>query len=172
LKRIDPTLFVGAVIFTAFAVLLLTRLGHYTLWDDEANTALFADGVWRTGDTSAAFGNNVVAYRNGLELDGLKNRRNPPLSYFVAAPFVGLLGRSALAARLPFALLSLATLGVAIAWLRKSRAELQTWVLFGLAILGNVSLMLYGRLAPLPMWQTVKTGRYRRSILRLYRSGR
>jgi hypothetical protein len=47
-------------------VLLFARLGTYALWDDEANTALFGQSVWETGDTVALRDHNVVAFRNGL----------------------------------------------------------------------------------------------------------
>src|SRR5687767_15609907 len=106
-RAIDPRWCVGAVFLLAWAALLFTRLGHYALWDDEANTALFAQGVWRTGDTSAVVGHNVVGYRSGLELQGLKNRLIAPLAYYVAAPFVALGGTGSWGVRLPFALLAL-----------------------------------------------------------------
>ena len=87
------------------AILLFARLGHYALWDDEANTALIGQGVWRTGDTSAVVGHNVVAYHNGAELENLKERYMPPLQYYIAAPFVGPNDPSSFLARLPFAFL-------------------------------------------------------------------
>src|SRR5689334_533651 len=69
------------------AVLLFAGLGHYALWDDEANTALSAKAVLRTGDTSARVDDhNVLAYRGGAELRDLKLRYVPPLQAYVAAP--------------------------------------------------------------------------------------
>ena len=47
---------IALVVFFAAAILLFARLGHYSLWDDEALTALTALGVWRTGDTTAVLG--------------------------------------------------------------------------------------------------------------------
>ena len=90
------------------AIFLFARLGHYSLWDDEAITALIGLGVWRTGDTTAVAGDNIVGYRNGSLLSGLHDRHTPPLGFYLAAPSLGLLGHSTWAARLPFALCGLA----------------------------------------------------------------
>jgi|APLak6261679142_1056127.scaffolds.fasta_scaffold00008_57 hypothetical protein len=127
------------------AVLLLARLGHYGLWDDEANTAIFAANVWQTGDTTAWDGTNLVAFRDGLELTGLKNRVYPPAQYFYAAPWLGLLGRNALAARLPFALTALLGFAMWAWWLFRVRAPWHVGVATFLAVVGNVSLFLYSR---------------------------
>ena len=135
----------GGAFLVVYAVLLFARLGHYALWDDEANTALFGEGVWRTGDTNAVIGHNVIAYRSGLELQGLKNRLIAPLPYFWVAPFVGLFGHEAWAVRAAFTVFGLATAAFVLWWLRKQNASLQTWLLVMLGWLGNVSLILYAR---------------------------
>jgi len=121
------------------------RLGHYALWDDEANTALFAQSVWRTGDTYAMLDHNLIAHTNGQELKNLFNRYIPPLGFYLAAPFVGLAPGSALAARLPFAICGLLTILLMLVWLARARASVSTWLLMSAGILGNVSLMLYFR---------------------------
>ena len=128
-------------------VLLFARLGNYALWDDEANTAIFAANVWETGDTVAYDGTNIVAYREGLELTGLKNRVFSPGQYFFAAPFLGLMGRNALAARLPFALAAFAGFLLWAWWLRRAAVPWPTLVLTVLFAIGNVSLFLYSRQA-------------------------
>lgn len=125
--------------------LLFARLGTYALWDDEANTSLFGLGVWNTGDTSAQIGDNVVGYRSGLELKGLKNRLIAPLQYYVVAPFVGLGHRDPFFSRLPFVLLALGAVKLAFYWLKKEKAALHLWVMVGLGIIGNVSWLLYQR---------------------------
>ena len=131
----------------AFTTLLLARLGHPALWDDEANTALFGQSLWATGETNAVIGDNIVAYRNGAELnDQLVNRHLPPLQYFLEAPFVRDT-HSAWWARLPFALAGLGTLLVLARWLSRLDASRQTWVLSCLAVLGNISLVLYSKQA-------------------------
>ena len=140
-------LLLGAVMLIASAVMIFTRLGHCALWDDEANTALFAKAVWRTGDTTAVLDHNIIACHNGAELRGLRNRGIPPLGYYVAAPFIGLLGDTALAARLPFAICGLLTVAFLVYWLWRDRADTHTWALMAIGLLGNVSLMLYSRQA-------------------------
>lgn len=134
-----------ALIVVCVAVLLSARLGHAALWDDEANTALFAASVWRTGDTQAVVGHNVVAYSQGNELEDLKNRVLPPLQYYVDAPAAGLFPGSPLAARLPFALCGLLTVALLLRWLVRAQAPPLTLALFGLALVGNVSFFLYAR---------------------------
>ncbi|MCK5014810.1 MAG: hypothetical protein KAS66_13435 [Candidatus Omnitrophica bacterium] len=126
---------------------LFFRLGQYALWDDEATTALFAQSVWRTGDTHAKLDHNLIAYNSGSELRGLRNRYIPPLSFYLAAPFVGSSteGGSAFAARLPFAICGFLTVIMMLFWLWKSGAPISTWLLTVAGILGNVSLMLYAR---------------------------
>ena len=121
---------------------IFARLGHYSLWGDEAGTALSAIGVWRTGDTTAVIGHNIFAYRNGYELRNLHLRYVPPLPAYLAAPFVGLMGNGSLPARLPFALLGMAFVIFLVWWLAKIRAAPLTWILWGLGILGNVSRFL------------------------------
>ena len=91
-------------VFLTAAILLFARLGYYALWDDEAVTALIGLGIWRTGDTTAVVGDNVLGYDNGSLLVGLRERHRPPLGFYLAAPSLGLLGSTAWAARLPFAL--------------------------------------------------------------------
>jgi hypothetical protein len=135
----------GALLVTlAVAPLLLIHLGTSALWDDEANTAIFAANVWKTGDTTAFDGTNIIAFRGGLELAGIKNRAYPPLQYFYAAPFLGLLGRNAFAARLPFVLAGLAGFFL-WAWWMLREAPRSLLALTGVFTLGNVSLFLYLR---------------------------
>jgi hypothetical protein len=144
----------GLEFFLRFAPpLLLLALGlyhaqHYSLWDDEANTALLAQHVRATGDTVAEWGDRVIAYRNGAELetgaDGkLRARYVSPLQYYVEAlavphpdastpidPFV---------ARLPFILFwALTTFWIfwraprsTLVWLALLLFLTPTWTLFG-----------------------------------------
>ena len=140
------------IIITVFVLVcalffLFFRLGHYALWDDEADTALFAKSVWRTGDTHAMLDHNLIAHTYGQELKGLRNRYIPPLAFYLAAPFIGLSSQEAptFAARLPFAICGFLTVVMMLFWLWKSKASVATWLLTAAGILGNVSLMLYAR---------------------------
>ncbi len=136
---------VAKIVRLVSAIVLFARLGQYALWDDEAITALTANGVWQTGDTSAVVGHNVVAYRNGLLIRDMKDRATPPLQFYLAAPFVGLLGDTSFAARLPFAACGFATVALILWWAHRARASAATWLLLGIAIVGNVSLFLFSR---------------------------
>ena len=125
--------------------LLFVRLGHYALWDDEAGTALTAIGVWRTGDTSAVIDHNVVAYESGKDLVNLRERLMPPLPAYLAAPFVGLFGRNAIAARLPFVLCGAACVGLMVWWAVRSKLGSAGLLFFAAALLTNVSFFLFCR---------------------------
>lgn len=146
--RTPPAVFkviFSLVILTASGLLLFGRLGHYALWDDEAATALVAQGVWQSGDTTAVLGHNVAACRNGLLLRDLHERSTPPLAAYLAAPLAGLRPGEALGARLPFAVLGFICIAVLVAWLWKDARSHGVWLLFGAALLGNVSLFLFSR---------------------------
>lgn len=129
----------------AASLLLFVGLGHYALWDDEALTALAAAGVWQTGDTTAEVGHNLVAYRRGMLLRDGRERGTPPLSAYVAAPFVGVAGNSSFAARLSFAVMGLLCVSLLLRWLWRSGASNWFLLLFAIALLSNVSFFLYFR---------------------------
>ncbi len=135
----------AAAILIGAAALIFIHLGWYAFWNDEAYTALLAKSVWRTGDTQAVAGHNIIAFQGGAALEGLRHRFDPPLAYYLAAPFLGLLGDHALAGRLPFALCGLATVALMVRWAWRDGASRLTWLVLAIAILGNVSLMLYSR---------------------------
>jgi len=140
-----PRLAVAALILAGALIALFARLGHYALWDDEAGTALSAVGIWRTGDTTALLDHNLVAYESGKDLRNLHERLMPPLPGYLAAPFIGLLGRNAWAARLPFALCGVACVGLMLGWVLRSGAPLSTLIFFGMALLTNISFFLFFR---------------------------
>lgn len=128
------------------ALFLFYNLGVYALWDDEANTALMAQGVWATGDTQAQVGDNLAAWGDGMALIGKYDRSQPPLQFYLCAPFVGMFGPTALAARLPFAIIGLATAIALLLWAREAATSFEygAWCM---ALLGSVSFFLYCRQA-------------------------
>ena len=142
-KTRDIALIVVAAIAGFF---LFYNLDVYALWDDEANTALMAQGVWATGDTCAQLGDNLVAWGDGAMLDGLYDRSQPPLQFYLCAPFVGMFGPTALAARLPFAMFGLVTVIVLLLWARKAANSFE-YAAWCVALLGSVSFFLYSRQA-------------------------
>jgi len=138
---------IGLAVILASAFLLFFNLGHYALWDDESETALGAQGVLATGDTTAVIGHNIQARRGGINLIHLHDRVTPPLPTYLMAASFRVFGVSTFAARLPVALCGLLTIGLILWWMWKSDAILQTWLLMAVAILGNVSFFLYFRQA-------------------------
>ncbi|MDB6025208.1 MAG: hypothetical protein JWM68_1431 [Verrucomicrobiales bacterium] len=135
-----------AIALTVVAsVLLFFRLGHYSLWDDEAVVALSAKGILRSGDTTAVIDHNLVAYRHGILLSDLHDRSTPPLPAYVTAISFFIFGESALTARLPFAVCGMLWILLVLRWLSKEKVEVSVWILFILGIIGNVSLFLFFR---------------------------
>jgi hypothetical protein len=135
----------SALLIAASGALLFANLGHYAFWDDEADTAIYAHGIWETGDTSAVVGKNICAYRFGGLLVDLKNRSTPPGQYLVVAPFYGLTGFDTFWLRFPMALCGLACVLIVVRWLWRAEASLAFWLVFSVALLGNVSFFLYLR---------------------------
>jgi len=126
------------------AGLIFARLGHYALWDDEAMTALGAKAIMHTGDTSVLLDHgNIVAYRNGLHIRNQADRLTPPLAGYLTAASFSLFGIDAWTARLPSALLGLATVALILFWARWESRSVLLVLAFGLVC--NVSLILFFR---------------------------
>lgn len=144
MNRIRSFGILGALCLSGF--LLFYNLGHYALWDDEANTALTAKAIIRTGDTSAKVDDhNFLLYREGAELENLKNRYLPPLPAFLTAASLNIFGLSSEAARLPFAFIGL--LGLSFMFLTAWRLNIPATLLAVIIILlvSNASIFLYFR---------------------------
>lgn len=137
----------AAALLAVSAVLLFARLGHYSLWDDEAGTALTARGILLAGDTSAQLGRNLFAVNGGAELEGLRLRYMPPLQAYLAAPFLAVAPTSALAARLPFAACALALVALLLAGVGRSVPSPEARAAFAVALLSCASFFLFGRQA-------------------------
>ena len=138
-------LFGAAVLIAAASVLIFARLGHYPLWDDEATTAMFGRNLLRTGDTSALVGHNLIAYRGGRELENLKMRYLPPLQSVAVAGGALFFGESNFGARVVFAAAGVLTFVVIAIWLMRADAGALIWIGMGIALLCNVSLLLFTR---------------------------
>ena len=96
------------------AVLLLWNLGRPALWQDEAETALRAEAILETGLPRMTLGGTLVTAQPSLAVyegnaEGVWTWNTWLPAYLVAASFA-VLGRTALAARLPFALAGILTL--------------------------------------------------------------
>ncbi len=89
-------------------VLAFTGITANKFWDDEANTAIFAQNLLETGQLSAWNGTNLIGYRDGAELDeNLVNIFMPPLQYWLAAVGISLFGGDELGLRVLFVLTGL-----------------------------------------------------------------
>jgi len=92
------------------AALLLPGLGNRYLWQDEAQTALLARATLENGIPLGSDGRNSFSQELGAEYgdDGIW-KWHPWLSFYLVAASFALFGESAGAARLPFALLGIAS---------------------------------------------------------------
>ena len=89
-------------------VLAFTGITNNKFWDDEANTAIFAQNLLETGQLSAWNGTNLIGYRDGAELDeNLVNIFMPPLQYWLAAVGITFFGADELGIRALFVLAGL-----------------------------------------------------------------
>ena len=131
--------------FLLGGLLLLARLDTYALWDDEAGTALHGIAVYQTGDTGALVGNNLVAFRNGVALKGLKDRTVSPLQYYFCAPFIGIWQTSSFWARLPFALAGILSFLLLAFWIFSSESAPTEKTVYCLGFLLCAPLFLYFR---------------------------
>jgi len=127
------------------AMFLFVNLGTYALWDDEAETALLAQGVLATGDTSAVVGHNLNARRGGINLKGLAERLTPPLPTYVMAASFALGAENAFWARLPFAIGGMIAVGIMLVLLWKNQGSNWNFLIFAIVLMGNVPFFLYFR---------------------------
>ena len=125
--------------------LLFANLGAYCLWYDEADTALFAKGIARTGDMSAVIDHNIYAYHYGACLKNLRGRYQPPVPYYLAAPFVGADGTGSFWPRFPFAVCGLLSVGLLLFWMVRNGISTAAWIVLSLGLLGNVEFFLFCR---------------------------
>ena len=143
MSRIRITLAIFGVIL--FALIGIKWMDTYSLWDDESNTALFAQSVQNTGDTSAVIGHNIIAYRNGAELNkDQKSRYVSPLQYYYLALFFDVKHQTPFKARLPFFLLTLISISIIYRRLLKLELPIPMHLAFTCLSLGLTSFLLFG----------------------------
>ena len=135
----------GPILLLA-AFLLFTGLHRDYLWADEGDTAVLAKSILKFGVPTAWDGVSFIDSDYGARLnDDLVMVSHPWLQYYVTAAAFAAFGETALAARVPFALMSLAT--VALIYLTILRVTANRWTAASAAILLTVSVqfLLYGR---------------------------
>lgn len=141
----DPRI-VLSILLVVGACLLFTRLDDRYLWDDEAETALLARNVLRFGVPVAWDGRDLISQECGTDYGAnYLWRQTPWLPAYVMAASFALLGESTWSARLPFALLGLASLAsVYLLGLRVFR-DRAVALLAVLALTCSVPFLLYAR---------------------------
>lgn len=134
---------VGLLVFSG--CLLFTHLGSYSLWDDEAETALGARGILKTGDTTALLDHNLHARRAGITLRNLHDRLTPPLASYLTAFSFYFGQQNSWFARFPFALCGLGAVALMLWFLWEKRIPFRFVLVFAIALVCQVSLFLYFR---------------------------
>jgi hypothetical protein len=132
------------ILIGLLVLLCLPGLFHYSLWDDEANTALTGKAILRSGTTSAQVDDrNFLLYRHGSELQKLINNYLPPLPAYVVAISFQCFGTSGWSARIPFLAFGLAGLVCLFLALGRAWPETSLVTIYIILMTGNVSLALF-----------------------------
>lgn len=137
-----------AVILAIAACLLFTNLGADHLWEDEGDTAVFARTILQQGLPVAWDGVtfNEADYGQRLKF-GFVMVSHPWLQYYAAAGAFALLGESALAARLPFALAGLATILLLYVMVLRLVHNRRAALVAAVLLTGSVQFLLFSRQA-------------------------
>ena len=126
---------VFAVLLVCAAYMTLKGLDSASLWDDEAQAAIVARNLARTGHLTGWDGRNLMAYRNGGTLRDDFRPVNPPLDMICAAASMRLFGCTTWACRFPMALAGLLSLAVYAMILRSDFGVKDPWMwTFGLGL--------------------------------------
>ena len=135
-----------AAVLLAASVLLLANLGDQRLWQDEAETALVSGTILTHGIPLGSDGRNSFSQELGQDYGkGQVSLRHPWLAYYVLAGCFAALGRSTLAARLPFALFGIATVVLACVFATSLWRSRRAGLLAALILLLNVPFLLLAR---------------------------
>jgi 4-amino-4-deoxy-L-arabinose transferase-like glycosyltransferase len=109
--RMSGPRLVALLVLVAGTLLIFANLGNRYLWSDEAETALLARNILTYGVPKAFDGKNVISQELGRDYDSnYVWRWTPWLSKYVTAASFAVLGEGTLSARLPFAILGVASL--------------------------------------------------------------
>lgn len=110
LTRLVEHPFAWALPAALAAGLLLLGMGNHVFWGDEAYTAILGRNILRSGYPTAWDGRNLLAYNAGAPLNkDLVEVQLPWVQYYAAAAGLAVFGENAVAGRLPFAAMGVAT---------------------------------------------------------------
>ncbi len=125
---------------------LLPNLGDRCLWQDEAECALPAKGVLRTGLPVAWDGRLLTTQEHGEELtDSFLWAWTPWAMHYFAAAGMAVFGSTSLGARLPFALLGCASIGLTYVVARRLVQDRWTSCLAAVLLVSCVQYLLLMR---------------------------
>lgn len=135
-----------ALLAAAAALLLLMNLDGPRLWSDEADTAVFARTILHEGVPLAWDGRAFTESDRGTRLtDDLLMVGTPWVPYYVTAASFAVLGESAFAARLPFALAGIATVLLLHRLVLRATGNGRAAFAAGALLLCSVQFLLFGR---------------------------
>ena len=144
-QHLQTGIVIGAMALAAG--LALIGLTNHLFWDDEANTAIFARNLVRTGRLTAWDGTNLVGYAQGGSLgeDLGRELRVPALPAYVAALSFFVFGETTWAGRFVFVVLGLITIGMAGVWGRRYLGRRFAWAMPPLILALSPAYLLYIR---------------------------
>jgi 4-amino-4-deoxy-L-arabinose transferase-like glycosyltransferase len=135
-----------AAVLAAAAVLIFINLGRDHLWADEGDTAVLAASILDHGVPTAWDGVTFSDADYGKRLtDDFVMVSHPWLQYYVAAASFAVFGETAFAARLPFALLGLATIFLAYVIVVRASGDRRAGITAAILLTLSVQFLLYAR---------------------------
>lgn len=137
------------IIIIVFCVLLLTNLGNQYMWQDEAQTCLISKTIMQKGLPFGTDGINFFSQELGAEYgENYIWKWHTWLPFYIQAIFFWLFGLSNFVARLPFALLGVAS-GIYTYLLSKKIFNKDTGNLSLILLVTNVGFLVLSRQARL-----------------------
>lgn len=126
--------------------LFLANLGDQRLWDDEAQTALIAKTILTDGVPRGYDGKNFLSQENGREYGtNYVYRWHTWFPFYLLAGVFRLFGINEFTARLPFALLGLATVPLSYGFARSLWQSRRAAVLAAVLLSTSVSFLILSR---------------------------
>jgi len=145
LDRRLTMVWMGIIVVSA-SLLLLCNLGNQRLWQDEAQTALISRTILGSGVPLGHDGRNSFSQELGAEFGPDRVYKwHPWLSFYWLAAFFRVLGFSTFTARLPFALLGVASAVLVYPLGRTLFRRRRVGVAAAMLLLGSVPFLLLAK---------------------------
>ncbi|HRY28625.1 MAG TPA: glycosyltransferase family 39 protein [Elusimicrobiota bacterium] len=146
MRRLDKHTLGGVLIVALAAFFSLHGLDREILWQDESETALVAKTVLARGLPFGTDGKNVFSQNRGA--DYTKDflwRWHPWLQFYLCAGSFAVFGVGTFSARLPFALLGVATVALLMLFVRRRWEDPRRALWAGAALTFSVPFLLLAR---------------------------